>query len=111
MELPNEIQQFLSKFGAAIMSALVATMAKISHEVLNRRQLTWFAWLAIVGVSLFWAWMGGLFSVWMNYSSFASSLIVGLATLLGEKINIYLAQNYKSIFEKVINVFIPTKKP
>ena len=55
--------------------------------------------------------MGGLFSVWMNYSSFASSLIVGLATLLGEKINIYLAQNYKSIFEKIINVFIPTKKP
>lgn len=109
MELNNEIEQFVSKFGAAIMSAAVATVAKISHEILLRRKLSWFAWLAIVGVSLFWAWMGGLFSAWMGYSSFASSLIVGLATLLGEKINIYLAQNYKGIFEKIINVFIPKK--
>lgn len=109
MEIPNEINQFFTKFGAAIMSAAVATVAKVSHEILLRRKLSWIAWMAIVGVSLFWAWMGGLFSAWMGYSSFASSLIVGLATLLGEKINIYLAQNYKSIFEKIINIFIPKK--
>lgn len=91
------------------MSAAVATIAKISNEILMRRKLSWFAWFAIVGVSLFWAWMAGMYCVWMNYSPFASSLIVGLATLLGEKINIYLAQNYKAIFEKVINIFISKK--
>lgn len=110
MQIDDEVHQFVSKFGAAIMSALVATMAKISHEILNRRKLSWIAWLAIIGVSLFWAWMGGLFSAWMNYSTFATSLVVGLATLLGEKINIYLAANYKSIFEKIINIFTSNKK-
>lgn len=110
MQIHDEVQQFVSKFGAVIMSAIVATMAKISHEILNRRKLSWMAWIAIVGVSLFWAWMGGLFSAWMNYSNFAASLVVGLATLLGEKINIYLAQNYRSIFEKIINIFTSTKK-
>ena len=91
------------------MSAAVATIAKISNEILMRRKLSWFAWFAIVGVSLFWAWMAGMYCVWMNYSPFASSLVVGLATLLGEKINIYLAQNYKAIFEKIINIFISKK--
>ena len=91
------------------MSAVVATIAKISNEILMRRKLSWFAWFAIVGVSLFWAWMAGMYCVWMNYSPFASSLVVGLATLLGEKINIYLAQNYKAIFEKIINIFISKK--
>lgn len=109
MQLHDELQQFFTKFGAAIMSAAVATIAKISNEILMRRKLSWFAWCAIVGVSLFWAWMAGMYCVWMNYSPFASSLVVGLATLLGEKINIYLAQNYKVIFEKIINVFTSKK--
>lgn len=109
MQLLDELHQFFTKFGAAIMSAAVATIAKISNEILMRRKLSWFAWIAIVGVSLFWAWMAGMYCLWMNYSPFASSLIVGLATLLGEKINIYLAQNYKAIFEKIINIFISKK--
>lgn len=109
MQLLDELHQFFTKFGAAIMSAAVATIAKISNEILMRRKLSWFAWVAIVGVSLFWAWMAGMYCLWMNYSPFASSLIVGLATLLGEKINIYLAQNYKAIFEKIINIFISKK--
>jgi hypothetical protein len=109
MQLHDELQLFFTKFGAAIMSAAVATIAKISNEILMRRKLSWFAWIAIVGVSLFWAWMAGMYCAWMNYSPFASSLFVGLATLLGEKINIYLAQNYKAIFEKIINIFISKK--
>jgi hypothetical protein len=109
MQLLDELHQFFTKFGAAIMSAAVATIAKISNEILMRRKLSWFAWIAIVGVSLFWAWMAGMYCLWMNYSPFGSSLIVGLATLLGEKINIYLAQNYKAIFSKVINIFIIKK--
>jgi hypothetical protein len=109
MHLHDEVNQFLTKYGAAMMSAAVATVAKLSHEILLKRKLSWVAWVAIVGVSLFWAWMGGLFCAWMNYSSFSSSLVVGLSTLLGEKINIYLAQNYKSIFEKIINIFISKK--
>jgi len=32
-----------------------------------------------------------------------------LSTLLGEKINIYLAQNYKSIFDKIIYLFTSKK--
>jgi hypothetical protein len=109
MEPLNEINQFFAKFGAAIMSAVVAVVAKISNEILMRRKLSWFAWVAIVGVSLFWAWMAGMYCVWMNYSPFASSMIVGLSTLLGEKINIYLAQNYKVIFDRIIYVFTSKK--
>jgi hypothetical protein len=109
MEHLNEVNQFFAKFGAAIMSAFVAVVAKISNEILMRRKLSWFAWIAIVCVSLFWAWMAGMYCVWMSYSPFASSMIVGLSTLLGEKINIYLAQNYKLIFERIIYVFTSKK--
>lgn len=109
MELPNEVQAFLSKFGAWIMSAAVATIAKVSHEILMKRKLTWVAWLAIIGISLFWGWMAGLFCAEKQFSTFNSSFIIGASTLLGEKISMYLMQNYKEIFSKFIGIFTPKK--
>ena len=109
MELPNEVQAFLSKFGAWIMSAIVATLAKISHEILMKRQLSWMSWLAIIGISLFWAWMAGLFCAENEYNTFSSSFIIGAATIMGEKISLYLMQNYKDIFSKVIGIFSSKK--
>lgn len=109
MESQNEWAAFLSKFGAAIGTALVATIAKISNEILMKRKLSWLQWFAIIGITLFWAWMAGLLTVYLEFGAVQSSLIIGLATLMGEKINIYLIQNYKAIFEKIIHVLSPKK--
>lgn len=109
MDLPNEVQAFLSKFGAWIMSAIVATLAKVSHEILMNRKLSWLSWLAVIGISLFWAWMAGLFCAEHEYSTFNSSFIIGAATIMGEKISVYLMANYKVIFGKFIGIFTPKK--
>lgn len=109
MQPPNEWNDFFAKFGGAFVTALLAIFGKISNEILMRRKLSWISWISLIGVSLFWAWMAGLFCAYMEYNYLGTSIIVGLATMLGEKINIYLAQNYRSIMERVISIFI-TKK-
>jgi hypothetical protein len=109
MQVPNDVQEFLNKFGGAVITALLAIGGKVSNEILMRRKMSWINWIALIGVSLFWAWMAGLFCAYMEYKYLGTSIIVGLATMLGEKINIYLAQNYKNIIERFLLMFI-TKK-
>lgn len=101
----NDFNELFAKFGAWVLSAITAVMAKISNEILNKRDLTWLQWIAIVGISLFWAWMAGLFCAWRQFDTIYSSIIIGLATLLGEKFNIYLSHNYKKIIDRVLSVF------
>ena len=109
MHFPQEWQDTFEKFGAAIVTALLAIMGKISNEILMKRKLSWITWIAIIGVSLFWAWMAGLFCAWMQYEYLSTSIVVGIATLMGEKINIYIAQNYRQIFDKILTFFISKK--
>ena len=109
MDLPNEVQAFLSKFGAWIMSAVVATAAKVSHEILANRKLSWAAWLAIICISLFWGWMAGLFCADREFTTFTSSFVIGGATIMGEKISMYLAHNYRGIFKSFVGIFTPKK--
>jgi hypothetical protein len=109
MHLPDEWNEFFQKFGGAVVTAILAICGKVSNEILMKRQITWISWIAIIGVSLFWAWMAGLFCAYMEYNYLGTSIIVGLATLMGEKINIYIGRNYKQIIEQVIRIIIPKK--
>lgn len=104
-----QIGEFFTKFGAGIMSALVALVAKISHEILQRRKMSWMMWMAVVGVSLFWAWMAGLFCDYAQYETTYSAIIIGLATLLGERVNVYIMQNYKTWIDGFFNAIKPKK--
>lgn len=108
--LQDDIYEITTKFGVSIMSAVTALMAKISNEIMNKRDLNGWQWLALVCISLFWSWMAGLFCYWQGYDSIYSSLIIGLFTLLGEKVNIYISHNYKKIFEKFLSIFTDNKK-
>ena len=109
MHLPDEWNNFFQRFDAALATAFLAICGKISNEILMNRRLSWLMWIAIIGVSLFWAWMAGLFCAYMEYNYLGTSIIVGLATLMGEKINIYIGRNYKQIIEQVIRIIIPKK--
>lgn len=109
MQFPQDWQDTFEKFGAAIITACLAIIGKVSNEILMKRKVSWITWIAIIGVSLFWAWMAGLFCAYMEYGYISTSLVVGVATLMGEKINIYLVQNYKQIFDRILN-FFTTKK-
>lgn len=102
------LYQTMHDFAATIASAALAMAGKISNELLMKRKFTWSQWCGIVGISLFWAWMAGLFCRWMQYDYIFTSIIVGLVTLMGEKINMYVFDNYKDIFSNIIAIF--TKK-
>ena len=101
--------QASGQFMIAFFTAVLAIFGKLSTEILNNRKITWSVWIAIIGVSLFWAWMAGLFCAYMNYSYIGTSIIVGIVTLMGEKINIYLAAHYKEILNKLLALFISKK--
>lgn len=109
MQVPKDWIENIEHFSGAVVTAFVAILGKICNEILMKRSLTWLAWCAVIGVSLFWAWMAGLFCAWMNYSYISTSLVVGISTLMGEKINIYLIFNYRQILDKILSLFL-TKK-
>jgi hypothetical protein len=106
----EDINEILTKNGVTIMSAITATVAKVSHTIMNNRKLSFAKWCAIISISLFWAWMAGLFCAWKGFDTLLTSMIVGLSTLLGERINVYISENYKVIFEKILSIFTDKSK-
>lgn len=108
MESPqNELIEFVTRAWAYIGSVMVGVIAKISTEVLMKRKLSFMQWLAIVGVSVFF---GYLSAVWCDNRGWEeqAKYIVPLATLMGEKIMIYLSANYRRIGDAILSIF--TKK-
>jgi hypothetical protein len=109
MESPhNELAEFISRcwvWGAGIVAGVVA---KISTELMMKRKLSLLQWLGIVGVSMFF---GYLTAVWCDSNGWVSQgrYIVPLATLMGEKITIYLTANYRKIGDAILTIFT-TKK-
>jgi len=107
MESPNELTEFFTRCAAWIASIIVGILAKVSTEILMKRKLSFIQWLAIVGVSVFF---GYLAAVWCDSNGWVEQgkYIVPLVTLMGEKIMIYLAANYRRIGDAVLSIF--TKK-
>jgi len=103
----NELIEFITRAWAYIGSVMVGVIAKISTEVLMKRKLSFIQWLAIVGVSVFF---GYLSAVWCDNRGWEeqAKYIVPLATLMGEKIMIYLSANYRRIGDAILSIF--TKK-
>lgn len=105
----DEIHAFLTKFGLFLLSGFVAVIAKVSHELLQKRKLSWGGWMAVIGITLFWTYMSTLLCVWKGLDMLSGAIVVGLMTLLGERINLYIIANYKTIFERIISLFTPKR--
>lgn len=104
MESQNEIAEFFTRCAAWIASIVVGILAKVSTEILMKRRLTFIQWLAIVGVSVFFGYIA---AVWCDSNGFVEQgkYIVPLITLMGEKIMIYLAANYRRIGDAILSIF------
>lgn len=101
----NDLSSFLTKFTTAIIMVAVGVLGKISYELVMKRKLGVLQWIGIVGVSVF---VGYLSYMWCNHSGFTNQLgvIVPIATLLGERILIYVTSNSQLIFQKILSLFI-----
>lgn len=91
------------KFSTWIISILVGITAKISYEVYVKRTLSILQWFAIIGMSLISGYMMSIYCHSNGWSS-QGQYLVPIATLMGEKIFIYLIENYKSIIAKFLNL-------
>jgi len=104
----SEWHAFLTKTSGAIVSICVGVIGKISYELVMKRKLTLIQWVAVVGISVF---VGYISLVWCNSSGMQkqSYWIAPVATLLGERIMIYVMTNYRSFVQRFIDAFL-TKK-
>ena len=94
----NEFALLLGKFSTYIFGITIGILGKLSYEIYMKRTMNFLQWTAVVGMSVF---TGYVTSVYCNANGFETQaqFIVPLATLLGEKLFIYLIENHKQIFE------------
>lgn len=102
--LTDELAQFFYKWSHYIIGTAVGVIGKISFEMGMKRKLTIFQWFGIVGVSIF---VGYLISVTCEARGLQehSGYLVPIGTLLGEKILIYLTNNYHDIIGRILGLF------
>lgn len=91
-----------------LLMILVGIVGKLSHDLSRRRRLTFYQWLGVIGVSAF---VGYVVCVWCigNGLEQQAAFIVPIATLLGEKIMIYVTDNFKNIATRVIDAIFRKK--
>lgn len=90
------------------MFILIGIVGKLSHDLSRKRGLTLYQWLGVIGVSAF---VGYVVCVWCigNGLQQQAAFIVPIATLLGEKIMIYVTDNFKNIATRVIDAIFRKK--
>jgi hypothetical protein len=98
----NEITESIVKASAWIASVVVGLLAKISTEVLMKRKLSFLQWMAIVGISVSFGYVTSIFCHSKGLER-EGMYIVPMMTLMGEKVVIYLAANYKRILNRIID--------
>lgn len=108
MSFFNGLMQFFSDLNNWVFGVLIGVMGKISYELYMKRTITVFQWIAVIGLSIF---SGYLTSVYCENSGLEkeASWAVPVATLMGEKIFIYIMANYKKILTGVLGFFMPKK--
>ena len=94
----NEFALLFGKFSTYIFGITIGLLGKLSYEIYMKRTMNFLQWTAVVGMSVF---TGYITSVYCNANGFETQaqFIVPLATLLGEKLFIYLIENHKQIFD------------
>jgi len=103
-EFLNNSAEFFMKFLGWIISISLAVAAKIAFEI-NRRVLSKREIWAIVIISYFVGYLAATYFVYKGWNE-AGAFVVPLITLLGQSLVNYLMTNWKSIIERLINVFL-----
>jgi hypothetical protein len=108
MNLFNYLTHFLSDLNNWVFGIFIGVLGKISYELYMKRTITVIQWIAVIGLSIF---SGYLTSVYCenNGHTQEASWAVPMATLMGEKLFLYVMNNYKKIFTGVLSFFMPKK--
>jgi hypothetical protein len=108
MSFFSGVAEFFSDLNNWVFGVLIGVMGKISYELYMKRTITVFQWIAVIGLSIF---SGYLTSVYCDNAGLQkeASWAVPVATLMGEKVFIYVMANYKKIISGVLSFFMPKK--
>jgi hypothetical protein len=108
MSFFSGVAEFFSDLNNWVFGVLIGVMGKISYELYMKRTITVFQWIAVIGLSIF---SGYLTSVYCDNAGLEkeASWAVPVATLMGEKVFIYVMANYKKIISGVLSFFMPKK--
>ena len=106
-QITLHLLDLLSESWTWIIGIAVGLIGKISYEIYMKRTLTILQWLAVIGMSIVSGYLTSIYCMnhgWHTESQF----LVPIATLLGEKLFIYLIENHKRILNSILIPF--TKK-
>jgi hypothetical protein len=108
MSFFSGVAEFFSDLNNWVFGVLIGVMGKISYELYMKRTISVFQWVAVIGLSIF---SGYLTSVYCDNAGLEkeASWAVPVATLMGEKVFIYVMANYKKIISGVLSFFMPKK--
>lgn len=108
MSFFNYLGEIISDVNSWAMGIIIGVLGKISYEIYMKRALTVMQWIAVVGLSIFAGYQTAIYCQTNGYES-QSSWAVPMATLMGEKIFIYVMSNYKRFLTGMLSFFMPKK--
>ncbi len=107
----SEIAAFILKHGAIIGMIILGTMSNLAAKILLKKRITLLQSVAVLILSIF---AGVIVSMWCYYQGWLDVkedklpigfVIVPAASIFGEYIITYLIANYKTIMDRIVNVF------
>lgn len=104
----EDVGLILHKYGQFIIGTGLGVIAKLSYDIYMKRTLSILQWISIVGLSIFSGYLMSVYCVSKDMEKEAQYL-VPIATLMGEKIVVYLFTHYKDIINAFIKVIQPKK--
>ena len=106
---PSGFSEWFIALGKWIASVFVGIIGKISYEFSQRRKLSFLEWIGIIGVSVL---CGYLAAIWCASNNMIEQgfFIVPIATLFGEKITQYVTENFKPLFNRLVDAILNRKK-
>jgi hypothetical protein len=100
--------EIVSDSASWLMGIIIGILGKISYEIYMKRALSVIQWVAVIGLSVFCGYETAIYCQLNGHAS-ESTWAVPMATLMGEKIFIYIMTNYKRILTGILSFFIPKK--
>jgi hypothetical protein len=98
----SDLEEFFSKI-SALVPIMIGVMAKISHDIMLKKRHSFWQWVGIIGVSIFCGYMVSIFCMGHGYEKQAH-ILVPLCTLFGEKIMIYVTDNWSRIVDLFVGI-------
>lgn len=103
-EFVNEVVLLFGKFSTYIFGITIGLLGKLSYEIYMKRTMNFLQWTAVVGMSVFTGYVTSVYCNAQGYEAQAQ-FIVPLATLMGEKLFIYLIENHKQLLDMLLSRF------